>query len=234
MFVGYRYYDKKQIKPLFPFGYGLSYTTFDYSNLSVSNRNTTDTEGLTVKLKVKNSGKVKGKEIVQLYVSDIESSLIRPEKELKKFTKIELDPGEEKEVSFKLDARDFSYFDSHRNIWIAESGEFNILVGSSSRDIRLSEKINLQSTQQVPLAFNKYTFFREFWNNKDTRKLIKDLVPKWIKGFSPEGKSADDAEFNDFLIDHPIIKFPYITSGEVTQSQVKDFVEKCKNLTFVP
>ena len=234
IFVGYRYYDEKLIDPLFPFGFGLSYTAFEYGELKVSNNNIIDVDGLTVTLKVKNIGKVKGKEIVQLYVADIESSLIRPEKELKKFVKIELEPGEEKEVSFKLNARDFSYFDSHRNIWIAESGDFKISIGSSSRDIRVSEKINLQSTQRVPLAFNEYTFFREFWNNKETRELIKELVPNWIKGFTPEGKSADEAVFNDFFIDHPIVKFPYITSGEITKSQVDELVEKCREITYVP
>lgn len=234
IFVGYRYYDKKCIEPLFPFGFGLSYTEFSYSDLKVSNNNIKDVDGLEVSLKVKNVGEVKGKEIVQLYVSDIESSLIRPEKELKKFTKIELEPGEEKEISFKLESRDFAFFDSHRNMWITESGEFNILIGSSSRDIRVLEKINLQSTQQVPLAFNEYTFFREFWNNIETRELVKELVPKWIKEFTPEGKSADEAVFNDFLIDHPILKFPYITNGEITKSQVEELIEKCKAKTFVP
>ncbi len=234
IFVGYRYYDKKQIDPLFPFGYGLSYTTFHYSDLNVSNKNITDVEGLTVTLKVKNIGKVKGKEIVQLYVSDKQSKLIRPEKELKKFAKIELEPGEEKEISFTLNDRDFSYFDSHRNMWIAESGEFDIMIGSSSRNIEVKQTINLQSTQKVPVSFTEYTFLREFWENKDSRELIKKLVPNWISEFTPEGKTSDEAIIHDFFNDHPIIKLPYISKGEISYAQIQELIKKCENLTYSP
>lgn len=233
-FVGYRYYDERKIEPLFPFGYGLSYTNFEYSNLKVSSKNTTDKEGLTVSLTVKNIGKVKGKEVVQLYVSDQESTLQRPEKELKKFVKIELNPGEEKTVSFKLESNDFSYFDSKRNRWIAESGDYVISVGASSRDIRVSEKINLQSTQLVPLDFDEYTFFLEYWNNKQTRKILLEYMPNWIRGIVTEGDEAEIREYQGFMVEHPLIKYPYITSGEITHEQVLEIVEKCKNLTYTP
>lgn len=234
IFVGYRYYDEKKMEPLFPFGFGLSYTTFEYSDISVSSKNIKDVDGLVVTLKVKNTGETKGKEVVQLYVKDQESTLQRPEKELKKFAKAELNPGETKEISFELNARDFSYFDGHRKLWIAESGAFDILVGASSRDIKLEETIELQSTQVVPLAYNEYTFFREYWDNKETRELLKAMVPNWINNFVPEGKSIDEAVFHDFLIDHPIIKLPYVTAGEVNQQDVMDFVEKCKGFTYTP
>ncbi len=234
MFVGYRYYDKKRIEPLFPFGFGLSYTNFEYNDLNISSKNITDIEELKVAVKIKNTGNFKGKEVVQLYVTDIESKLIRPEKELKKFVKIELEPSEEKELQFVLNSRDFSYFDSKRNMWIAESGDFKIAVGASSRDIKLSTIISLKSTQQIPVAFDEYTFFREYWNHMEAREYLKDLVPNWIKGFIPAGKTVDEAVFHDFFMDHPIIKFPYITNGEITEVQVKDLVERCKKLTFVP
>ena len=234
IFVGYRYYDEKMIEPLFPFGFGLSYTTFEYSDLTVSNKNINDTDGLQVTVTIKNSGTVKGKEVVQLYVSDKESTLIRPEKELKKFAKVELEPRESKQVSFTLDSRDFSYFDSRRNMWIAESGEFTVGIGSSSRDIRLSEAIALQSTQKVPLAFDEYTFFTEYWNNKETREILKVMVPNFIKFWTPEGKSADEAEVMGFISDHPMIKYPYITRGEISQEQVIELVEKSKAFTYTP
>jgi beta-glucosidase len=233
-FVGYRYFDEKKIEPLFPFGFGLSYTSFEYSNLKVSANNFTDAEGVTVSLRVKNTGKVAGKEVVQLYVTDVKSTLMRPEKELKKFAKIELNSGEEKEISFHLDGRDFSYYDAHRGMWIAESGEFKIGVGSSSRDLRLTETVQLQSTQQIPLAFDEYTFFKEYWNNEQTRGYLKELVPNWIKQFTPDGKAADEAVFNDFMVEHPLIKYPYITNGEISSQQVKELVEKCRSLTYNP
>ncbi|MCW8848842.1 MAG: glycoside hydrolase family 3 C-terminal domain-containing protein, partial [Melioribacteraceae bacterium] len=234
IFVGYRYYDKKQIEPLFPFGYGLSYTEFEYSDLNISKNVFFDNEEITVKVKVKNTGKFKGKEVVQLYVSDKQSKLIRPEKELKNFAKIELQPEQVEELSFNLNTRDFSYYDSHRNMWIAESGEFDIMIGSSSRNIEVKETINLQSTQRVPVMFTEYTFFREFWENKESRELIKELVPNWISDFTPKGKNADDAVFNDFFIDHPIIKFPYITKGEITYDQIHELLKKCEAITYTP
>jgi len=234
IFVGYRYYDERKIEPLFPFGYGLSYTNFEYSDLNVSSKNTTDKEGLTVSLTVKNTGKVKGKEIVQLYVSDSKSTLQRPEKELKKFVKIELEPGEEKTVTFKLESRDFSYFDAKRNTWIAESGEYVISAAASSRDIRLSETVNLQSTQIVPLAFDEYTFFLEYWNNKQTREILLEYMPNWIRGIVTEGDEAEIREYQGFMVEHPLIKYPYITHGEITHEQVKEVVEKCKGLTYTP
>ena len=234
LFVGYRYYDYKNIEPLFSFGHGLSYTTFEYSDLRILNKNITDKDELSVKLKIKNTGELKGKEVVQLYVKDEQSSLIRPKKELKKFVKVELMPGEEKEITFNLYARDFSYYDSKRNTWIAESGSFVILVGASSRDIRLTENIVLKSTQNIPLNYDEYTFIREYWDNPDSKELLKKLVPNWIMSFVPEGKSLDDAEFQDFFIDHPIIKLPYITNGEVTKEGIMKFVNECSSLTYNP
>jgi len=234
IFVGYRYYDERKIEPLFPFGYGLSYTNFEYSDLKLSSKSTTDKEGLTVSLTVKNIGAVKGKEIVQLYVSDSKSTLQRPEKELKKFVKIELESGEEKTVTFNLESRDFSYFDAKRNMWIAESGAYVISAAASSRDIKLSETVNLQSTQIVPLAFDEYTFFLEYWNNKQTRKILLEYMPNWIRGIVTEGDEAEIREYQGFMVEHPMIKYPYITHGEITHEQVKELVEKCKNFTYTP
>ncbi|MFY9357997.1 MAG: glycoside hydrolase family 3 C-terminal domain-containing protein, partial [Defluviitoga tunisiensis] len=146
VFVGYRYYDKKEIEPLFPFGYGLSYTTFEYTDISVDKKEITDKETIEVKVKVKNTGKVKGKEIVQLYIRDVESKVNRPEKELKGFEKIELAPGEEKTVTFKLDKRSFAYYNTEIRDWYVESGEFEILVGKSSKEIELKETVKVNST----------------------------------------------------------------------------------------
>jgi beta-glucosidase len=232
--VGYRHYDKRKIEPLFPFGFGLSYTTFEYKNLNITPSDFADTDEVSVSFTIKNTGDVKGKEVAQLYITDKESTLQRPERELKKFAKVALDPGEEKQLSFTLNARDFSYYDGKRGMWIAESGEFKIAVGASSRDIRLTETILLQSTQEVPLAFDEYTFFREYWDNPQTREFLKELVPDWINGFVPEGKAMDEAAFHDFLIDHPLIKYPYITNGEISMEQVFGLVEKCKGLTYTP
>lgn len=234
IFVGYRYFEKKEIAPLFPFGHGLSYTTFGYGDLKVSASRITDREGLVVTATVTNSGTVAGKEVVQLYVSDPVSSLQRPPKELKGFTKVSLEPGESREVRFTLDARDFSYYDSMQSRWIAESGEFAIGIGASSADIRLSETIHVQSTQELNYVFNEFTFFRVLWENEQTQPLLIELIPEWIATHTADGNPLAEANIQDFLLDQPLIKLPYFTAGEVTKDQVMALVERCNQLTYTP
>jgi beta-glucosidase len=146
LFVGYRYYDAKKIEPLFPFGYGLSYTTFEYTNLLVSKNRIQDNENVKVTVNVRNTGAAAGKEIVQLYVRDVESNVIRPDKELKGFDKVELQPGEEKTVTFTLDKRSFAYYNTDIKDWHVENGDFEIMIGKSSKQIELRETIYIQST----------------------------------------------------------------------------------------
>lgn len=143
IFVGYRYYEKRKLRPLFPFGHGLSYTTFEYSNLEMPQM--VDADGAAVvKVTIRNSGTRQGKEVVQLYVADRESSLARPEKELKGFAKVGLLPGESKQVEFRLDARSFAFYDPNKKRWVVEPGQFDILVGSSSVDVRLQGTIEIK------------------------------------------------------------------------------------------
>jgi beta-glucosidase len=143
IFVGYRYYDKKEIEPLFPFGHGLSYTTFKYSNLRLSATSLTPNELLKVRVDVTNTGKVSGQEVVQLYVRDVHATLARPEKELKGFAKVDLAPKQTRTITFTLDREAFWYFDVSRNEWAIEPGDFEILIGASSRDIRLKDTFTL-------------------------------------------------------------------------------------------
>jgi beta-glucosidase len=143
IFVGYRYYDKRDVTPLFPFGHGLSYTSFTYSGLKVAKK-VKSGNMVEVSLTVTNTGKLAGKEVVQLYVSDLSCSLPRPPKELKGFVKVALEPGEAKTVTFTLDERALSFYDPHKKAWVAEPGEFEVLVGSSSRDIRVKAKFVLE------------------------------------------------------------------------------------------
>lgn len=149
IFVGYRYYDTAKKNVLFPFGYGLSYTTFEYSNLKLSNNIINDNEQLTIEFTIKNTGDVDGYEIAQVYVKDIESSIFRPEKELKGFKKVFIKAGEQTSVSITLDKRSFAYYNALEKDWIVESGDFEILVGSSSRDIKLNQTVSVNSTSNV-------------------------------------------------------------------------------------
>jgi beta-glucosidase len=142
VFVGYRYFDTKGISPLLPFGHGLSYTQFAYEALQVpGSAQAGDT--VSVSVTVRNTGGRAGKEIVQLYVSDLQSSVQRPVKELKGFVKISLEPGASQAVSFALDRRAFAFYDPISCDWVVEPGEFEILVGSTSQDIRARAKITL-------------------------------------------------------------------------------------------
>ena len=132
--VGYRWYDTKKIKPLFPFGYGLSYTTYKYSKPVLSAKQMNEGETLSVSVKVKNTGTVAGKETVQLYIGDEKCSLLRPQKELKGFQKVSLQPGEEKEITFTIKPEDLQFFDDRKHEWVAEPGKFKAYISSSSAD----------------------------------------------------------------------------------------------------
>lgn len=145
VFVGYRYYDTAKAPVCYPFGHGLSYTTFEYSDLKLSAEKICADETLSVQVTVKNTGETAGAEIAQLYVSGKESSLIRPEKELRAFKKVYLQPGEETVVHFELDMRAFAYYSTALEDWNVESGTYEIRVGASSRDIRLKAQVNVES-----------------------------------------------------------------------------------------
>ncbi|MFL5734914.1 MAG: beta-glucosidase H [Chloroflexia bacterium] len=150
LFVGYRYYDKLDIEPLFPFGFGLSYTTFDYSNLRLSAPKLGPNDTLTVSVDITNTGSRRGQEVVQLYVSDQEARLQRPERELKGFAKVSLEPGEHKTVTISLTPDDLAYFDDSTGQWVAEAGAFTVHVGASSRDIRATAGFELTETSHWP------------------------------------------------------------------------------------
>ena len=145
VYVGYRYYDSNNIDVEFPFGHGLSYTTFEYVNLSVTHDESTIADDVEVRIRVtiKNTGKVYGAETVQIYVADKEASVPRPIHELKGFTKVFLEPGEEQTVELSLYKDSFGFYDVEKHCFVAEAGDFEIQVGSSSRDIRLSETVKL-------------------------------------------------------------------------------------------
>ena len=139
IYVGYRYYDTYKVEPQFPFGHGLSYTSFSYSNLKLEQKGA----AVTVSFTLKNTGKTIGAEVPQVYVKQSQSLLPRPEKELKGFSKVSLQPGQEKVVSIILGKDAFSYFNDIKNEWVSEPGQFQIMVGGSSRSLPLSGNIKL-------------------------------------------------------------------------------------------
>ncbi len=137
VFVGYRYYDTQNVEPRFCFGHGLSYTTFSYSNLKLSSETISGNQNLTISFDLTNTGLRSGAEIIQLYLRDVEAAVPRPLKELKGFQKIYIEAEEKKAVTLELSKQDLSYFDEKSNTWVAEDGDFEVLLGSSSKDLRL-------------------------------------------------------------------------------------------------
>jgi beta-glucosidase len=144
IWVGYRWFEKQRIQPLFSFGHGLSYTTFEYGNVTADKKTMTSSDTITFSVNVKNNGKREGSEIVQLYISDPKCSVPRPAKELKGFEKISLKPGESRTVSFAIDRSALSYFDAVRNDWVAEPGSFEAIIGSSSSDTKCKTAFTLE------------------------------------------------------------------------------------------
>ncbi|HET6594714.1 MAG TPA: glycoside hydrolase family 3 C-terminal domain-containing protein [Anaerolineales bacterium] len=205
IFVGYRYYDKKDIEPLFPFGHGLSYTSFKYSNLRLSAKSLTPNELLKVRVDVTNTGKVAGKEVVQLYVRDIQASVARPEKELKAFTKVELAPKQTKTVTLTLDREAFWFFDVNRNTWTTEPGDFEILVGSSSRDIRLKESFTLVPAPRASRLHTGLTV-QKLLDDPDGRAVLS----RYIGGFllMADMSMAKDMTLEQIAANHPTFVSP--------------------------
>ena len=192
VFVGYRYYDTKEMPVRYPFGYGLSYTTFEYSDLQLSADKIKDTDTLKVTLKVKNTGDRAGKEIVQLYVADKTGAACRPVKELKNFVKVELQPQEEKTVEMELDKRSFAWYNTQIHDWYAASGEYEILAAASSRDIRLKKTVYVESTTELPIHVHMNTTIGELLENPRTKAVIEGMTDSLIEHMG--GSSGDEEE----------------------------------------
>ena len=175
MFVGYRYYEKRKMATRYPFGHGLSYTSFTYSDVSASTTECELGEPLSVSVKITNSGDMAGAEVVQCYIHDGHSRLKRPEKELKHFAKVMLQPGESKTVTFELAERDFAYYDPkyEKGGWIVDSGVFTILIGSSSADIRQKVQLKINNSKQKYVPFiEPDSHFLDIMKNDHAKEVL--------------------------------------------------------------
>ncbi len=220
IFIGYRYYDAKELPVLFPFGYGLSYTTFTYSNANVSVKTFKDADGVTLTVDVTNAGKVAGKEIVQVYVHDQKSELVRPYKELKGFAKVELQPGETKTVSVELDFRAFAYYHPKYQQWITEDGDFDVLIGASAADIRHSLSVMLKSTLELPCIIDKESTIRE-WMADPRSSAVLGPVFEQIKANNRDLFGSDDdgdmgMDVMDMIGDMPLVSVLLFQQDKLT------------------
>lgn len=211
LFIGYRYYDARHLPVHFPFGYGLSYTTFNYSNPTVSDPTFKDIDGLTVSVDVTNSGSIAGKEIVQVYVHDQQSRLVRPPKELKGFAKVELQPGETKTVTIPLDFRAFAYYDPAYRQWVTEDGDFDILIGASSADIRGRLTVTLQSSLSLPSILNRDSTIRQWLEDPRGKAVYGPMFQQMqAQAGSVFGEGEGESEvvgmdIMNFLLEMPLL-----------------------------
>lgn len=196
VFVGYRYYDSKKMDVLFPFGHGLSYTTFKYSNLKVSKRKIKASDTLTVSVDVTNIGRMSGKEVVQIYVAPPQDGIPRPVHELKAFEKVTLRAGETKTVTFELGSRAFAYWDKEIQDWYVADGDYAIEAGSSSRDIKYSKKVNVESVTKRPMMITENTCVGDLMGDPRLTDELRPLVLSYLHIDKKEKIKAADVVMN--------------------------------------
>jgi beta-glucosidase len=240
IFIGYRYYDARKITPLFPFGFGLSYTTFAYSDLRLGATAIKDTEGVAVDVKVKNTGQVAGKEVVQLYVHEQSPRVVRPEKELKAFAKVALQPGEEKTIRFQLTRRDFAFYDASSQDWSVNPGKFDILVGASSRDLALKQTLEVDVVRAAYPRLTRHSLLKEFASHPKGKAFHLQLVEAFGLG-NPFAQSEDlsamtadeaaakrkaDTAVKAFLDDMPVYKVCRFSEGKFTEKMLESILKQ--------
>ncbi|MDY2883596.1 MAG: fibronectin type III-like domain-contianing protein [Romboutsia timonensis] len=191
---------------LFPFGHGLSYTNFEYSNITISDDNIKDTDTVTVTVDITNTGDVFGKEVVQLYVSPKNNKIIRPVKELKGFEKIALEPGETKTVSFILNKRSFAYWNMDIHDWHVESGKYDILIGKSVSDIVLSREISVTSTVRIPKTYTLDSIFGDLMEDEKAMAVLAPLLGQF--GNSLNVNDEEGGAINSQMLESMIKNMP--------------------------
>ncbi len=235
IFIGYRYYDAKQVAVQFPFGYGMSYTTFAYSNPRVSASSFKDVDGLTISVDVTNTGKLPGKEVVQVYVHDQKAGLVRPPKELKGFAKLALQPGETRTVTLALDFRAFAYYHPSYQQWITENGEFDLLVGASSADIRCVQTVTLQSTLELPCLLDRESTLREWLADPRGKRafepFFQQMGPQMQATFGGDEGEGVGMDVMDSLMDMPVLGILHFLDKSIPMSpeeMVDDLLRQVK------
>lgn len=235
IFVGYRYYDTKEMDVLFPFGHGLSYTTFAYRNMSLSTEKIMDTDTVTVTVDVTNTGAVKGKEVVQLYVAPPKSEMvIRPVHELKGFEKMELEPGETKKAQFKLGKRAFAYYDTDLGDWKVETGCYTIELGQSSRNILCSSKIEVESTQKKQITVTMDTMIGDILKLDGAEELLAPFMESYDafnEDGSDESLGSATKEMQEAVLHYlPLRNTVSLGDGSIIFEQIETLITKLNQI----
>ena len=195
VFVGYRYYTSKEMEVLFPFGYGLSYTTFSYGNLTLDKKEFKESEKLLVSVDVTNTGACTGKEVVQLYVAPKGGTIIRPVRELKAFEKTELAPGETKTVTFELDSRAYAYWNTEIHDWHVETGAYEIQICRNAQEVLLSEEVQVESETVLPKVYTLNSTMGEIMADPKGKAILEQAMSEMegMDGESTEEQMQDDS-----------------------------------------
>lgn len=193
VFVGYRYYTSRKMETAFPFGYGLSYTTFAYSDLQLDKKEMSDKEHVEVSVKVKNTGKRAGKTVVQLYVAAPETEVVRPVRELRGFEKVSLEAGEEKTVTFTLDERAFAYWNTQIHDWYAEEGTYKVMIGENADQMCVGEEITVHPTKELPKTYSLNTCLGELMRDPKAQTVMAPFM----QGMAQNDAAMDMAEANE-------------------------------------
>lgn len=193
VFVGYRYYTSRKMETAFPFGHGLSYTTFAYSDLQLDKKEMTDKESVQVSVKVKNTGNRAGKTVVQLYVEAPETEVIRPVRELRGFEKIFLEAGEEKTVTFILGERAFAYWNTLIHDWYAEEGTYKVMIGENADQMCVGEEITVHPTKELPKTYSLNTCLGELMRDPKAQAVMGPF----LQGMAQNDAAMDMAEANE-------------------------------------
>ena len=222
VFVGYRYYTSRKMETAFPFGYGLSYTTFEYSDIQLDKKEISDKDTVEVKVKVKNTGNRAGKTVVQLYVEAPETEVVRPVRELRGFEKIFLEAGEEKTVTFTLDERAFAYWNTLIHDWYAEEGTYKVMIGENADQMCAGEEITVHPTKELPKTYSLNICLGELMRDPKAQAVMGPFM----QGMAQNSAAADmaEAQEND-------------TSGAVNQEMMAAMMEGMplrQLLSFVP
>ena len=227
LYVGYRYYDAARVEPLFPFGHGLSYSSFEYSNISVDKAEFRDTETVRVQVVVKNTGSVEAREIVQVYVGDLVSGVQRPLRELKAFTKVLLAPGEARAVEFELGKRAFACWSPAHGDWVVETGEFELSVGASSRDLRLSAVVEVESTAEDRTVWDMNSCLGEVAKDPRTADRALPLMKQLASAFGATEPGSSMALMMEAMVaELPIRAIVSLSGGKIPKAAMQAFVDE--------
>ena len=237
VFIGYRWYDTRKIAPLFPFGYGLSYTTFAYTGIKADATSVDDEDGTRVHVTVKNTGRRAGQEVVQLYVHERAPRVHQPERQLRHFTKVALKPGEAKTVTFALTRRDFAYWDVRIHDWAVQSGTFDVQVGGSSRDLPLTVALDVTARHVVHPKLTRDSLLKSFKETPGGKAVFDEILNNALAGLGLAGeltgtpeqiaaKEKSRAMLTVFIQEMQAWKLVGLSRGTITEEKLNELLER--------